>query len=176
MYMLLLPQFTKVTWKSTMLTTSVHPKYKFTLWLALKRRSATADKLRRLRIQVPPHCIFCGQAEETLAHLYFDCSHTRELWTRLLLWICYNSNIVDWNTEMQWISKIARKKSSHCSITCCIFGMLVALIWREKNLLRFQHTQFLPDKLCREIAQQIHICDRNNFKWQRTLAHINSYP
>lgn len=62
----------------------------------------------------------------------------------------------EWTAETQWISQTAKKKSGHRSIICCIFGMLVALIWRGRNLLRFQHTQFLPDKIYREIAQHVH--------------------
>ncbi|XP_060195114.1 uncharacterized protein LOC132624337 [Lycium barbarum] len=176
MYALLMPHYTKVTWKSIMLQPNVHPRYKFTLWLAIQGRLATVDRLQKFGIIVPPDCIFCGQTQETLSHLYFECSITKGLWCRLLVWLGYTRKIGDWKYEVKWISHIARHKSGHCSITCCIFGMLVALVWRERNLLRFQSTQFLPDRLCREIAQPIHIQGRNNFKWQRALAAMNSYP
>ncbi|XP_060183094.1 uncharacterized protein LOC132613052 [Lycium barbarum] len=88
----------------------------------------------------------------------------------------FNRSIRGWNEEVQLIKLLAKRRSSHSTITCCLFAMLVALIWRERNNIRFQKAHFHPEKICKELAQHIHIQGRHNIKWQRTLTTIDSYP
>uniref|UniRef100_A0A1S4AZM9 Uncharacterized protein n=1 Tax=Nicotiana tabacum TaxID=4097 RepID=A0A1S4AZM9_TOBAC len=46
--------------------------------------------------------------------------------------------ICDWQSEVEWVSKNAKKRNGQCAIVACVFGMLVNAIWRARNKLRFQ--------------------------------------
>ncbi|XP_070010474.1 uncharacterized protein [Nicotiana sylvestris] len=81
---------------------------------------------------------FCEQAIETFDHLFFECSLTKELWLRLLRWLGYDRPICDWQSEVEWVSKNAKRRNGQCAIVTCVFGMLVNAIWRERNKRRFQ--------------------------------------
>ncbi|XP_070004586.1 uncharacterized protein [Nicotiana sylvestris] len=41
-------------------------------------------------------------------------------------------------SEVEWVSKNAKRRNGQCAIVTCVFGMLVNAIWRERNKLRFQ--------------------------------------
>nr|XP_009803944.1 PREDICTED: uncharacterized protein LOC104249256 [Nicotiana sylvestris] len=142
LYRLQFPQHQKVQWKSIILQQHIHPRFKFILWLALHNRLATVERLLKFGIQTPQQCIFCEQVVETFDHLSFKCSLTKELWLRLLRWLGYDRPICDWQSEVEWVSKNAKRRNGQCAIVTCVFGMLVNAIWRERNKLRFQGGKF----------------------------------
>lgn len=90
---MLMPQYQKVPWKSIVLQTSIHPRFKFILWLAAHERLATVDRLNKIGVHVPQDCAFCKATIETLEHLFFECSVTTRVWTRLLVWLGMKRNI-----------------------------------------------------------------------------------
>lgn len=52
---------------------------------------------------------------------------------------------------VQWIGNWAKKKYETGAILSCIFPMLVATIWRDRNRIRFQEVIYNVDRICREI-------------------------
>ncbi|XP_059291471.1 uncharacterized protein LOC132044950 [Lycium ferocissimum] len=176
MYLTLLPQHPKVEWKSLSLQASIHPRYKFILWLALHQRLATVDRLMKLGIQVPPDCAFCGLYRETFAHLFFECAITRQMWYRLCVWMGYRRNIADWNTEVKWACKLAKKRAGLAEISSCAFAMIVDAIWREWNKLRFQNSSLLAAKVLKDIVIQLNIRGQANRRWYDALQGLNAYP
>jgi hypothetical protein len=59
-------------------------KHKLHMWLALKDRLWTADRLQERGLRHPPHCTLCCQEDETVEHLTLQCSYSREVWFQLL--------------------------------------------------------------------------------------------
>ncbi|XP_047249901.1 uncharacterized protein LOC124885695 [Capsicum annuum] len=116
------------------------------------------------------------QKVETLDHLYFGCKVTHSLWQKLLKWLSIQRTLGGWTKEIQWASNWAKKKSAMGVIISCVFGMLVAIIWRERNHLRFQTSIFNAEKLFKEIAVHIHITGRRKPKWQALLLQLNNVP
>jgi hypothetical protein len=61
------------------------PKCKFFLWLAIRNKCWTADRLRRRGLQHPLVCALCDQEQETIQHLLCTCSFARQFWHDILL-------------------------------------------------------------------------------------------
>jgi hypothetical protein len=61
-------------------------KCRFFLWLAVRDRCWTADRLERRRLQRPSACPFCDQAQESITHLLLDCVLARTVWAAYLRW------------------------------------------------------------------------------------------
>ncbi|OIT22078.1 hypothetical protein A4A49_65009, partial [Nicotiana attenuata] len=101
-------------------------------------------------------CIFCKQADEVFDDIFFECTMTKELWSRLLKWLGHNRTIRYWKCEVAWISRYATKKNGHWAIVTCVFGMMIYTIWRERNKLRFQGGTTTVSSICKEIAIHIH--------------------
>jgi hypothetical protein len=53
---------------------------KFFIWLALKGRIWTADRLAKRGLEHPDACPLCDQAQETAQHLLLSCVFTRQVW------------------------------------------------------------------------------------------------
>uniref|UniRef100_A0A1U7YPV5 Uncharacterized protein LOC104246697 n=1 Tax=Nicotiana sylvestris TaxID=4096 RepID=A0A1U7YPV5_NICSY len=133
LYRLQFPQLPKVPWKGIILQPNLHPRFKFILWLALQRRLATVDRLLKFGVQIPQQCIFCKQADEVFDHIFFECSMTKELWSRLLKWLGHSRTIRNWQSEVAWISQYATKKNGHWAIVTCVFGMMIYIPYGEKG-------------------------------------------
>ncbi|WVZ52423.1 hypothetical protein U9M48_003478, partial [Paspalum notatum var. saurae] len=54
---------------------------KFFIWLALKNRCWTADRLAKRRLPHPTVCPVCDQEQETMQHLLFSGVFSQEVWT-----------------------------------------------------------------------------------------------
>lgn len=88
------------------------------------------------------------------------------------------------NSEDYWllarrgtvVNHIAKKKTGKGAIICCVFGMLVNIIWRERNRIRFQAAHYYADMLYRKIALHMHITGRGNTRWQTQLQQLNKFP
>lgn len=61
----------------------------------------------------------------------------KEIWTRFLVWLGHPRPIRDWQTEMLWINRGAKRKSGHWAIVTCVFGMLVYIVWSESKLIEY---------------------------------------
>jgi hypothetical protein len=55
-------------------------KCKFFIWLAVKNRCWTADRLAKRGLAHPAACPLCDQAEETIQHCLVSCVFSREVW------------------------------------------------------------------------------------------------
>jgi hypothetical protein len=65
----------KWVWKSW-----APPKCKFFVWLALRNKCWTADRLQRRGLPHPMVCPLCDQEQETILHLLCSCSFARQFW------------------------------------------------------------------------------------------------
>ncbi|KAK4708706.1 hypothetical protein R3W88_029631 [Solanum pinnatisectum] len=161
MYIAPMPQLPKVPWKCITLQTSIHPRHKFILWLALLKRLATVARLAKFGVQVDSICVFCKAAMETQDHIFFDYLITRHLWCRILKWLGFTRTIGDWQHEVDWIISWATKRAGQGAIICCAFAMVINVIWRERNMIKFQNGNYQIDRVCKEIAIHIHIKGKN---------------
>ncbi|KAF3629672.1 putative inositol-tetrakisphosphate 1-kinase 2-like [Capsicum annuum] len=155
---------------------TLYDSYKFIFWLAVQQRLATVDRLLRLGISVPPECAFCELHDETFHHLFFGCAITREIWSRLCVWLGFNRPVQDWNNEVRMACIKARKKNALAEIYCCVFAMTVDVIWRERNCIRFQQTRFASAKVLKEISLHVYVRGRETLKWQEMLQKLNTFP
>lgn len=82
----------------------------FTLWLHVKNRLLTTDRLLKWRIQVDHICVMCYQEEETIDQFFFEDMFASILWRRLLQRINKppSSTI---STRYQWIILKTKERS-----------------------------------------------------------------
>lgn len=59
-------------------------KCKVFLWLAIRNRCWTADRLEKRGLPHPEKCLLCDQEEETVQHLLASCVVARQVWFNLL--------------------------------------------------------------------------------------------
>lgn len=69
-----------VEWRVLLRRNVPRPRAIFTTWLTCHGRMATKDKLKRFNVISDSNCSFCHTEEETIAHLFFACRYTSEIW------------------------------------------------------------------------------------------------
>ncbi|KAH0715188.1 hypothetical protein KY284_008093 [Solanum tuberosum] len=84
-----------------------------------------------------PKASWASNTKETFEHLHFECQVTKTLWGRMCNWMGIQRSIHDWRTEIAWISEIAKEKARGAEIKTSVFVIIVYIIWRERNKIRF---------------------------------------
>lgn len=128
----------KVIWHHLLWFPKHFPRHSFILWLAIKERLNTKDKLASWGITTDPTCVLCGQELETMNHLFFQCSFSAELKEIVLSKCLITKATQPWRNEVIWaVGKFSRKCFSN---TLCklAWAALVYHIWLERNARIFK--------------------------------------
>ena len=73
----------KVIWYNHVWFSQCVPRHSFILWMAVKGRLKTQDRISRwLNIQ-DMSCPFCKRCKDSHSHLFFSCHFAKRLWERL---------------------------------------------------------------------------------------------
>lgn len=71
-----------VVWHKVVWFKEEVPRYSFISWTAYLGRLPTRDRLISWGVQVPPGCVLCSLADESIAHLFFNCPFASATWNR----------------------------------------------------------------------------------------------
>ena len=118
----------KIVWHGRMI-----PRHALILWLAIRGRLNTQDKLHAYGILPEICCALCRQNVEDLNHLFFTCPFSERIW-RIL---CDKSNLPwvhrSWGETVHWMTQNFKGKSLRSVICRLMFAAAVYAIWRERN-------------------------------------------
>lgn len=154
-YRSLMPQYEKVSWKSLVLAKGLLPRHQFILWLAVQKRLSTVDRLKRWRVQVSQNCVLCEtDSIEDLAHLFFSCPYSNNMWRILTRWAGIIRPIGNWDEEVTWYSRKVNNCRPKAGILGFLFAATVYQIWSEKNRRRFTNQKLESKQLIREIIDR----------------------
>ncbi|KAL6509176.1 hypothetical protein OROGR_022486 [Orobanche gracilis] len=150
-YDMVRPPLEKVTWKELMLNNRATPKARFCLWMALRGRLATKDRMIRFDSSIDPICSFCSQEPEDLNHLLFCCVETRNMWSSLLSWYGLHCTAGTWEEVVIFACQNAKGKRPRNPIFKTVFTEFVYAVWMERNRRIFQNSQRTQIFLIREV-------------------------
>ena len=133
----------KLIWKL-----KIPPRAAIFSWRHLKDRLPTRDNLLRRNVAIQEAvCPLCGQVQEEVDHLFFNCKKTIGLWWESMRWI-------------QVVGPLPASPASHFVQFCDGFGAainhsrwcgwwvaLTSTIWQHRNLLIFQGKTFDSSKV-----------------------------
>lgn len=71
---------------------------------------------------------------------------------------------------------MARRKTGKGPINSCTFAMVIYVIWRERNQLRFSNGVYDEDRISREIVLYVHTRGQDHSKWKKQLEELNAFP
>lgn len=82
-YLKLLQEQEKKSWRKVFLDNGARPRAKFCLWLACQEKLATKERLKGFGILNEDECCFCS-AHETQNHLLFECGIMQNILMKML--------------------------------------------------------------------------------------------
>ena len=130
----------KVAWHSLVWFPGRFPRAAFFLWLAVKEKLGTQD---RLYLPAPGVlCLLCGTCLETHDHLFFECPATKQIWTRVL----HKGNVMapslPWKEMVSWMTKWWNGNTFSTITKKLCIAITVYQIWKERN------TRFHSNSIC----------------------------
>lgn len=155
MYQILQGDWPAVPWKRLICHNKATPKSVFILWLALHKRLPTKDRLIRWGINCAAVCPLCMNVDESLDHLFFQCSFSAEVWHRVMQWIGIQSLVCSFDQEVSHMARIARKKGDHAKLTVMAFTEIIYALWCQRNSRIFGSIVKQVNVIVREIVYKM---------------------
>jgi len=113
------------------------PKHSLVLWLAVRTRLLTRDRLPFL--ETNPACPFCNLEAESARHLFFLCPFTATVWAHVKAWIGISRAMTTLSSAIKWLSKEARGPSWINKVKKIAFSSTVYFIWTARNSFIFDN-------------------------------------
>ncbi|PKU84241.1 hypothetical protein MA16_Dca002753 [Dendrobium catenatum] len=112
-------------------------KYSVFVWLAIRGGLKTADALLIRNIQVPKTCNLCNEHDESVSHLFFECSYSYNIIYALIPGMhtfLLRPNILQ---VLDWLKGVFKG----CPVTLKFYNLIcccaIYFIWKERNNRRF---------------------------------------
>jgi len=116
-------------------------KCKMFLWLAIRNRCWTADRLAKRGLSHPDKCPLCDQEDETIQHLLTSCVVARQVWFRLFS-ILNLADCVPHHNELSfadwWRKTINRVNKEHRKGVNSLIILGAWIIWKHRNACIFE--------------------------------------
>ncbi|XP_013589406.1 PREDICTED: exosome complex component RRP41-like [Brassica oleracea var. oleracea] len=90
------------------------PKYSFMIWIAIKNRLQTGDKMQAWNATINAECTLCHEVQETCHHLFFQCTYSSKL-------CCFemgNTKVIAAVYGLREIQNKSQQKNGHALVLC----------------------------------------------------------
>lgn len=77
--------------------------------------------------------------------------------------------VLDWVTEVQHICSLERKTTRLAKISSYAFSIIVTVIWRERNKIKFNQRRLETNKVLKENLEQLLIRGSIRGRWKVVL-------
>ncbi|GFS40281.1 hypothetical protein Acr_00g0067560 [Actinidia rufa] len=104
-YEFLRPKNAKLTWPKLVWHATIISRHSFILWLGLKDRLLTKNKLRDYIED--QSCPLCSAQNETLNHLFFQCTFGKQIWANIKSWLGISRAMQSLKATVKWLIKEA---------------------------------------------------------------------
>lgn len=123
-------------WASLVWDSLVTPKHSFILWLGMKGRLNTKDRLGFL--EADSTCALCDSQPESVHHLFFECSISCGIWSNIRHWIGLHRTMSTLASAAKWIKKDVKGSSWQSKAKRVAFASSVYHIWLARNKRIFE--------------------------------------
>ncbi|XP_074561271.1 uncharacterized protein LOC141817530 [Curcuma longa] len=140
-------------WVRTVWQSRIQPSHSFTLWLLARGRLP----VRARQDYLPDRqCAFCGHAEETLEHLFFQCGTTSRLWGRIRAWLLMRPEMTTFRRMLRTFRQRYRRPSTVTSARHVAMAALVHHLWSARNALIHEGRQLDEERLYRRVQTHVY--------------------
>ncbi|XP_057774946.1 uncharacterized protein LOC130993927 [Salvia miltiorrhiza] len=157
--------FPKVRWGDWIWENYIPVRRLIVCWRIIQNRLPTLDVLIRQGTLGPNRCSLCGAAEETLSHLFWECSVVRPIWMDFLGWFHQGDfkHCLDIHSflVLAWNAKFSSQVNSFWKL-----GVLSLLwrIWKGRNRVVFNDESFDPRAVMSFVKVAFKELDASSFK------------
>ncbi|WMV33597.1 hypothetical protein MTR67_026982 [Solanum verrucosum] len=118
----------------------------------------------------------CQEDDEDIDHLFFDCSFSASVWTKLLAWQGIHRHVLKWNEEVQWAITHMKGRNSVVQVYRMTLVGTIYCLWMECNCRIFQNKQTSEERIIRRIIRDVHGRGSQHARLSGRLQQLNVYP
>ncbi|XP_024964019.1 uncharacterized protein LOC112504316 [Cynara cardunculus var. scolymus] len=129
-----------VPWSKLVWFSQGVPRHAFVLWLAIKEKLRTMDRLAYWNMVDDSICVLCHDGIESHNHLFVDCMYTMEVWRCLEGFSGVYGKIQvlkgtpnSWSELVLWLSSSPINNSIWSIIHRLLLAIVIYFIWQERN-------------------------------------------
>ncbi|XP_074298230.1 uncharacterized protein LOC141629061 [Silene latifolia] len=114
-------------------------------WLYMNKGLNVREKLHRIGYCQEKTCCICEDADETVEHLFFNCSYSRQLLQYIEIWCGFRIDV-----NMSVTGRMGVKAQAHAMIwtACCYY------IWQQRNNARMNGVLVRPASLAERMIME----------------------
>lgn len=130
-----------IHWNHLVWFSNLIPKHSFILWLAIRRKLMTQDRMQMWQMDGNVNCPFCHDQKDSVDHLFFECGFCREV---LRYFIRKGVSIpegIRWDEVVLFAANRWIGKSIGAIVNKLVLGSLIYFIWQERSVRLFQSQQ-----------------------------------
>ncbi|GJR21549.1 hypothetical protein Tco_0970076 [Tanacetum coccineum] len=134
------PRSNKVTWVDVVWFSSCIPRHAFNLWLIVKQRLKTRDKLNSWDVSssLITSCLLCELQPDSHEHLFFECSFSQQIWNHIKTYAGMDSSVLVFSHILASLILIAKRRSAKSIIAKLVVAACAYFIWQERNWRLFK--------------------------------------
>ena len=131
-------------------------KCKLPMWLIIRGRVWTADRLARRGLPRNDKCPFCNVADEDVQHLFVGCAVVNIIWGHLLPWCNLHQLTPPSQANLQkwWLQARSNVNGKLMRRLDSLVILVVWMIWRERNNRIFEKIAKTTTALIEIIKQE----------------------
>lgn len=140
------------TWSKGVWFKHATPKFSFHVWTAMQNRLSTCDRMMKWNSAIDPKCILCKREIETRDHLFYTCSFSGQIWSKLVKGLLLARYTENWE---EIITIMLDKRIDRVKLFLLRYAFQAAAhsIWRERNRRRHGEKE-LPHILLAKIIDK----------------------
>ena len=109
------------------------PRTSFILWLAIRNRLATKDRIHSFTPNCGTTCVLCRADQESHSHLFFECSYSERVWRNVISKCDWPWQSSSWQSLIEAMSTQWKGKQLQNYIKKLCLAVIVYVIWGERN-------------------------------------------
>nr|XP_043633586.1 uncharacterized protein LOC122604784 [Erigeron canadensis] len=123
----------KVQWAKMVWYTQCIPSHAFVVWLAMRGRLNTQDKLAKWYPENEFECVFCKNQSDSVCHLFFYCEYSSWIWKEVKKKVKGSDIPNEWEKIVTWFINSKCPNKVWNVVQRLVFAASVYWIWRERN-------------------------------------------
>ncbi|XP_050232994.1 uncharacterized protein LOC126681497 [Mercurialis annua] len=144
-------KYPEVSWHKIVWNKGYMPRFSFILWLILRDRVKTKDKLKKWGVTEDDICVLCPDGVEFVNHYFFNYEFATCIW-RSVLKACHCSiEIRSWRSVISWFSRRAAGKNNMAEVRRLALSAIVYYIWTARNKKVFAKETQTAEMVMRKI-------------------------
>lgn len=148
----LLGQMAKPLWRGLVCNIKAAPKCIFMIWMMVKKRLSTVDRLRKWRMKMDSQCKLCGAADESHQHLFIDCSYAKQVRCLVMRRFEYDNCCVELDEECIIIAKISKERAYSAKVYCVLWCEVMHEVWIQRCAKIYKGVFLAADQAMKQVV------------------------